>query len=225
MKRILLVSSFVLFGTGVGAQSFTMQHDTVEALVPTFDNLFNEITCIASDSIVVDWRVIDSDFPADWSTANALGICDNYLCRTNYNNQLLDGTSYSSGKYPPGEPGDFHLQVYLTSSSTGTHYLRVELREGTNQTDTITFIVHHFATSASIIADDDQLVVYPNPTNGLILVNLEDLESIALYDTQGRKVKEGRMNVIDARDLPDGVYLIDTWKEQRKYRSKVVVAH
>jgi len=60
------------------------------------------------------------------------------------------------------------------------------------------------------IADVDntntELVVYPNPTKGIVYISSEC--DIKLYDIQGKKLQEIRGNQIDISSYPQGMYFL-----------------
>jgi hypothetical protein len=57
-------------------------------------------------------------------------------------------------------------------------------------------------------------VAFPNPTNGLLNIQLEDGAQVVLHDISGREVLALRLlpglSTIDLGGLPDGVYLLRT---------------
>lgn len=64
--------------------------------------------------------------------------------------------------------------------------------------------------------NDENLIVYPNPTDGLITVNLSGFEAgqydICIFDMSGKLLKKEKSNssvsYIDAKELPPGTYLL-----------------
>src|SRR5690606_6124005 len=101
MKRLILaIVGFMslVCGGKAGAQTatFTTERDTVEATYfgGTL-NIHNDITNISSSPIQITWKVLATDFPASWTTAEALGICDNVLCYNNISNSLLSGSTHT----------------------------------------------------------------------------------------------------------------------------------
>ncbi|MBO6027488.1 MAG: T9SS type A sorting domain-containing protein [Bacteroidales bacterium] len=79
----------------------------------------------------------------------------------------------------------------------------VKFFKGTNNT---TEVLYH--------AEADPLKVYPNPTSGLINIDIDETTNIELMDLQGRiiakhLVKQG-VNIINLEKLPEGLYFIKT---------------
>ncbi|MCS3283061.1 T9SS type A sorting domain-containing protein [Bacteroides salyersiae] len=56
----------------------------------------------------------------------------------------------------------------------------------------------------------DSFVVYPNPTEGELSVNLEDASEYMLYSIDGRLVQKGIVdrNVIDVTGNASGMYIL-----------------
>ena len=55
--------------------------------------------------------------------------------------------------------------------------------------------------------------VYPNPTDGLICIDIEDLERIEVYAINGQFIKEFSSNEIDITELHAGTYLLKVFSK------------
>ncbi len=91
----------------------------------------------------------------------------------------------------------------------------------------------HSARSAESQSDDHALAVHPNPTDGLLTVELSNGAGIAnavLYDLQGRLVEtchgaslQGATATLSLNSVPAGVYVLRvTDTEGREYHQKIV---
>ena len=86
--------------------------------------------------------------------------------------------------------------------------------------------------TATDIADETALTVYPNPTDDLLFVELRGagIANVALYDLQGRVIETLRATslqdgtaTLDVKSLPAGVYVLRVKDaEGREYQQKVV---
>ena len=56
--------------------------------------------------------------------------------------------------------------------------------------------------------DENELVVYPNPTNGIINVNANGLKNILVFNALGQKVYETVENQIDLSQLGTGLFML-----------------
>src|ERR1044072_7223758 len=100
MKKFILGILISASALSAGAQTFTVEADTVKGSIYGDLNLIDQITNTSSSSMKLTWKIMDNDFPASWSTENVLGICDNNYCRNNTNNQLFM-QSFTSADYTP----------------------------------------------------------------------------------------------------------------------------
>jgi hypothetical protein len=85
-------------------------------------------------------------------------------------------------------------------------------------------------TSINHITDSPTVMVYPNPTNGYLMIqnNMnKNIERIEFYNLQGAKVKEIRVlspnSRIDTTDLPQGVYFLRIKSEEKYIYQKLPV--
>ncbi len=73
----------------------------------------------------------------------------------------------------------------------------------------------------------DMMVVYPNPTQGEMTLNLEGLRRYEIIDMNGKTVLQGQANgkrhTIDVSDLASGLYLVKAYNGQSWSISKVQV--
>jgi len=72
------------------------------------------------------------------------------------------------------------------------------------------------------------LNVFPNPTNGLINISVQDgTGKIAIQDISGRLVLQTTLNsnqaVLDLGHLPSGVYIVSLKTENKLYRNRIVL--
>jgi WD40 repeat protein len=70
--------------------------------------------------------------------------------------------------------------------------------------------------------ETNPLLLYPNPTNGLLYLEGMEAAVISVYDLHGRQVIRNRTcgSLIDVRALPDGLYLIKTEDEKEVRAAK-----
>ena len=233
MKKILL---FIVCAIGllaprnVAAQSaatFSPAADTIWATVPTTATVVDAITNLTGSSLNFKWRVISSNFPADWYTPTALGICDNNGCLLNTGYVLWNGTSggfdscHYGGNGAHDSLGDFHLQLDLTSASSGSHYLTISATDVTNgsfggYSRTFTFVINKVGAAVSNVNNSESdVVLYPNPTTtdevNLVYSPSADVKNIAVYNVIGKmmsvyKVADNTGANLRLDNMPSGIY-------------------
>ncbi len=222
MKKILLILyAQLLVTTGVvQAQTFTMS-DTVRQTIAATGSLSNPIANITSAPLTLKWSVIATDFPADWRTEEAFGICDNMLCRSNANSALwngVGGTQFTSAPYSVGSGGAFSLAMNLNGASAGTHYVTVRLSDNGLPTCSrdVTFIVSKLPTAVSNVnGTDNDVKLYPNPASdevNLVFSQNPDIKTVAIYNVIGKMMSVYKVNGTSANlnisSIPSGIYFV-----------------
>jgi hypothetical protein len=73
-------------------------------------------------------------------------------------------------------------------------------------------------------ADEADFVVYPNPTNGLVHIELPNqrLQSIEIFNPSGQLLKETLENHFSISDLPNGMYFLYARTEKGRYVYKLI---
>ena len=64
--------------------------------------------------------------------------------------------------------------------------------------------------------------VYPNPTDGLICIDIEGLERIEVYAINGQFIKEFSSNEIDITELNAGTYLLKVFTSSEWVTKQIV---
>ncbi len=223
MKQIftLLVGIFLFFTTKLTAQSFTVQHDTVNSAPPVgvSTTIEDGVTATVS-SATIDWKVIASDFPTDW--VPVYSICDNASCWSGSGLWTPSGgTLATKTSMPYGTTlGDFHMVVDFTSStSTGCHYMTVRMNNHSSATDTAyeTYVICNYPLSAPIFnKSSDDIILYPNPAHDELNVVYDassDIKNIAVYNIIGKvltvyKVTNNNSANLNIENIPSGIYFV-----------------
>jgi hypothetical protein len=236
MKKILftlLSFTVLLSATIVRSQTFiNAKHDTLYVTATnTVVSVDNNIVNISGDTITVNWHVLASNFPNDWLTMPALGICDNNTCRNNSGgassgvlwNTGGAGTTYSClypGTSSHSDTGLFEGQFNLSSATTsGTYYMTVSLQDpatgGTNKT--ITFMVTKAPVAVrNVMVTANDVALYPNPANNEVNVLFDanaDVKTIAVYNIIGKAMNVYRVTAnnsanLNIENIPAGIYFV-----------------
>ncbi len=225
MRRLFTLASalVMLICFKAGAQSFIVSADTVYCGVyggP--DNITNKV----ATNIPLKWHVTGTDFPADWQTSSAFGVCDNYNCYNNTSNALWNsststGTTYSTTYYANSihdSTDVFRLSMSIPSSATnGTHWVTINLLDNsTSYSKNITFVLTKTPSSvSSVSAQEEKVSLYPNPASNEINIVCDqsaDVKNVAVYNIIGRmmnvyKVSGNNAN-INIEAMPSGIYFV-----------------
>jgi hypothetical protein len=77
--------------------------------------------------------------------------------------------------------------------------------------------------------EDNQLVLYPNPSNGIFNIQLQQNEkfSVTIFDIQGRKIVEQSFNtnnaIMQLQNLPKGFYQLQLAQKNKLYIRKLIL--
>ncbi len=68
------------------------------------------------------------------------------------------------------------------------------------------------------------LIIYPNPTNGLVKINIENqkLKNIKIYNIIGKLVQEHFTSEFSIANLPNGIYFIKTQTDKSIFINKII---
>lgn len=91
-------------------------------------------------------------------------------------------------------------------------------------TSDITYTAYFESTTQGIFnVDENKIIVYPNPTSGIINVAADDVFRIAVYNVNGQLVKTAfKESVIDISTLPSGVYTLRVEAIQSTFVCRVI---
>ena len=99
----------------------------------------------------------------------------------------------------------WHDSVYTES---GTYQWKGSTIAGCDSTVTLMLVIRHVGIEV-IDGNGKKVRVYPNPTEGWLTIDADNILSIEVYDNTGRRVAEyGATNRIDLSHLPMGGYVL-----------------
>jgi hypothetical protein len=71
----------------------------------------------------------------------------------------------------------------------------------------ITFFVHGPVTNIENM-DTNSILIYPNPTRDVLMIEGVDSQTLRVYDLQGRLIKKENSTQVDVSNLAEGTYLL-----------------
>lgn len=238
----------LLWAEKVNAQTFTIQKDTVWATVNGNEIVKDKITNTTAPKGVglrLNWKVKSSDFPADWLTSGAFGICDNITCYGNTDDTMLwnrvkaIGQTYTTDTYSLSVPGTYELNLNFSMASAGKHYVTITITDpaATPVYDTdMTFIITRWPAAVSNIgASTNQITLFPNPAQqstalsvtlsraGEIQVNVTDMQGRIVKSVSKEGIAGTQKIEIGTNDLAAGLYLIQVQADGQISNEKLSV--
>ena len=176
-----------------------------------------------SGLIIARWN---DTVPLDYSGMFANGFFDNvntahqyWIFRPNSSSDIQNGNlnnahfSQASGRTSFGPTTNPH--PYLTDGTPEESFEITNIQE--NGTE-LTFHVHFFGTAVDdhqgdALQSDERIAVHPNPTNGILFVEGQDMQFVELFNTLGQRVltqmaENGALTEISLSNLPTGIYVL-----------------
>lgn len=119
--------------------------------------------------------------------------------------------------------GKYQLNLLGDSLKDGIYLINYQLSSGKRLA--VKALKSITASNKSVQKTDDALLVYPNPTNGLLNIAASNIQSVSVSDLKGRILKTYTTNKqnISLTDLPPGVYLITVVNGNGERRTVKVV--
>lgn len=219
----------LLLTTKIVGQSYSFNPSTIYITnVDTSQNNFGgiEVQNTGAQNLNLKWRLALKDTLID----SHFEICNSGICATNLP---------FSGTMPTIVPGDigwikFHMFSGIT---TGTNTIKYVLKNGTIQSDTLTFIIIVSNTTGlkNLQTIEDNFIIYPNPTNNQSTLKVKLLEAsevtvIALntigqpiYKTVSDFVAGNQTINLDTENWANGMYNINISTTNGTTNRKLVV--
>lgn len=222
----MLALAGLFIGKKADAQVFTVSTDTVTASFAKVETMNNPLKNVTGTNLVINWHVVSTDFPSDWLTGFAFGICDNTLCLANLGGSLWDESAHTGGvnksiyyaNATHDSVGTFGLSMNLSAATTiGTHWMKVNVTDSaTGNSKDLVFVINKLVNGVPTVSNKEaEIQLYPNPAGNEINVIYDqnaDIKNIAVYNIIGKtvavyKVKgnSARMNI---ENIPAGIYFV-----------------
>lgn len=140
---------------------------------------------------LADWGKFDvqvsTDFGASWTT---IGTVDNEAGTGNYIQKTYPLANYA---------GEYVKVKIVATRTAGDYYLSFDNFE----------IKSSGSLSINETAVRDEIVVYPNPTSGIVNIKAkEELTQYELFNVSSQKIKTGFTKIMDITSLNSGVYIL-----------------
>ena len=131
----------------------------------------------------------------------------NYLTNTGlYVNCGQEFMNFDSG----GNGFEMHVTAVYNPGGTESNYTETAFAQN-NLLNTNTF-------------EKSEVILYPNPTSGIINIRNENFNKILIYDNSGKQIKEFEpKSQIDLSDILKGIYLIKLISDKEILMDKIII--
>ena len=110
--------------------------------------------------------------------------------------KLTNGTSSNSD--------DIHIKVFFTSWTSNGNGGGFSYRRTTNPNLNVNMI------------EKNEIIIFPNPTTGLVRTNQDLIEQIRVYDLTGKQLIRSEDSSVDLSTFKNGVYLLQLYRSDTK---------
>lgn len=203
-QNILLLFSFLLI-TGLSAQNLEFNDGPIiisDVAAADFEGIgYSTINNTGDVSRNLTWTRNVIEKTDEWWTA----VCDNIICH---------GPTVSDNDFvlTAGEEGTMDVHAY-PNSTDGSAVIEIVITDRDDENVSISNL-YYFNTepSSTTSVSQQQVKVYPNPSNGLFSVKAgKQLATVQVFSLTGQNVKSFTYNDgqwYDISDLPKGTYLV-----------------
>ncbi len=156
-----------------------------------------------------------------WSTASEINNTGFTIERS------LDGIQFDSiGFVPSGDGNSNQFRDYFfvdTATLSGKIYYRIKQIDFD---DTYTYSDICVLSMSEVITIPQEVLVYPNPTNGLAQVEIQENCTLKIFNSievliSTRELTSG-LNQIDLSNFPSGIYFLEGKSENKIYIGKLI---
>ncbi|MFZ4799675.1 MAG: PKD domain-containing protein, partial [Bacteroidia bacterium] len=118
----------------------------------------------------------------------------------------------------PGEKSKTHV-----TTKDGIYNLRVD---STNGCSSFSDDFELKYTSVTENKFDDEIIIYPNPTNGLFNIESKMELYYSIFDYSGKVIvsgkKDGNIQLLDLSNFKSGIYLLKLYNDQTQFTTKII---
>jgi hypothetical protein len=132
--------------------------------------------------------------------------------------------------------GTGHIRVTVSPSNVKTDFVRAYLPADTisglhkNREVAFSYTVGNLSTGFQDLEEDDFLKIYPNPANTQLIINYTNNNSyqsakIKLYNIMGQPILHTQSNIINVRNISDGIYFLHIDSGKKQVVRKIIINH
>ena len=137
---------------------------------------------------------------------------------TEHNNKLY-AVSYTNGGNGYGTLAEFDISL---GSLIVLADLTLENGRASYATPTL-WDDASLSIDESQVGDNNNIKVYPNPTSDKLIIEMENVDSIKIYNIAGQLLRsQNNSKIINTKNLGNGVYIIKIWSNNKVYTEKFI---
>lgn len=212
-------SKYAIIESEPNPEPYDLEMGDFEAYLDLNKNSMSNLTSEAIEAEVITWRVLPalSTYPDGWKPFQ---LCDNVICYADgIGDPWYSGGVHLTNAFPPSSFQDFYTTMYIPTGSTAEYgEIVVEITYDDAVETFVDTLYFGFVNSTVGVNElyKDQLSVYPNPSNDVVNVSLNNANAISqvlVFDMVGRQqmvdvYANGNAAQLDVAGLSAGLYLL-----------------
>jgi len=122
-------------------------------------------------------------------------------------------------------PFMYYLEFELATASTNHKVTNFEIFEASNSEWSTIGNYTYFYTDTTLSINELNNInykVYPNPIKNQVNFEINDFEKITIYDISGKLILETKSNIVNMKNVQNGVYLYRIHKENKIINGKII---
>lgn len=214
--RILFALAFGIVSANLSAQTFQAVEGTDVSYYPNANGFMDcaiHFKNLTQSSVVLQYKKLSVDFPTTWDVS----FCDNRNCFGGF----VDEDTMSAIA-PEDENNSLKITVYPNGKAdTATVIYEVWNKYVPAEKITVTYNIM-VRWSAETQKFEMIASLTPNPASDFVLIPSNDAK---LIDLQGRIISYTQNGKLQIADVPNGIYFVNFFHNNRWINQRLVVKH
>ena len=129
------------------------------------------------------------------------------------------------------QDGTYTINLELTDKHAQGSYSTFTFEKGPNEVTmtpsnvtSFTNISIHWQPSSSSSSSnkEDQIMIYPNPANSIVVINAKNIQSVDIFSFEGKHIGTSNSNNIDIEYLNKGIYFLKILTDKNIVVKKII---
>ncbi len=118
-----------------------------------------------------------------------------------------------------GDFSGFHIDLSADGNmiAIGAHF-----NDGNGDSSGHVRVFNNKANNIVCCSSVADISIYPNPTNGQVMINANELKSVEILDIQGRTVNISYSNQLNLNEYNNGIYILNIITTEQIIRKKII---
>ena len=216
------------FSTNFDAEAIISYGDSLYIFTKNWGNQKTYIYPLSKDPGTYQITKSDSIDVVCLVTGACYNNINNIISLTGYNFQeafsikisQFNSDNFSSGIIDKNTLQTFgSFQIEGITYNNSNYYISSEY----NNSGNASLYSFRYNNTTSINSNNSKLLIYPNPANDIIKINIVNLESIELINISGEVVMKSYNNIVNISDISKGMYFVKLIHNSKTKIQKLII--